>query len=348
MFGGGVPTLAGVPNLAEFWQEHFRDYVAKAEVAKAEEQALAQRQGVVRLEIGDKIFKTTWDVLRGSTYFTSMRDRWSHGCPSFVDRDPTGFAQLLRYLRQGVPSASLPRDDVALFTSVCLEAEFFGVDGLLRHIKARVARNLKPSLDDDARAVAFFDETHGSISAALEKGLLPQRFFEALTPDGPVGNLRIRCGNAYLFLRVRDGADEFVVVKYDDDWRAQIHQELYTSDEELALPLLLGACTRGDTRGNGGAVRSQYCSSIILEQYPPAITRNALGFHAPPLAWEDDLLSAEEVARIYDHPAGASTPEWFGTTCLDYEERGMKMKAIRMLRRVDGGMTKAFGRIELN
>ena len=258
-----------------------------------------------------------------------MHERWETGGPIFIDRDPAGFSQLIRYLRQGLPSASLPRDDTTLFTSTCLEAEFFGVSGLLKHIKVRVARNLQPSLAaSDEQAVAFFDQAHGSVSAALEKGLLPRRYFEALKPDGPVGRLRVRCGTAYLFLRIRDGAEEFVVVKYDE-WREGVRQELKTADEELALPLLLGM------------IQAQRCRSIVLERYTSAVTRNALGFPEPPLCWEDDLAAAKQVASIYHHAQGADTPPWFSTTCLD-DDRGMRKKVAAMLRSVDaGGITDA-------
>ena len=140
------------------------------------------------LNVGGRRFETTTTLLElKTTYFRGMFESAVPGSrvdDIFVDRDPDGFALLLRFMRQGAVAAVLPRNDPALCTAVLAEADFFGVDALLQAVKAKAYRNVAPtsrfSSDtelEDAEAARLFDTSVGSISEAIEAGVLPARFF---------------------------------------------------------------------------------------------------------------------------------------------------------------------------
>ena len=151
----------------------------------------------VTLNVGGKRFETTVELLeRKTTFFQGMFESAAPEAEIFVDRDPEAFALLLRFMRQGIVAALLPRNDPALAASVLSEADYFGVDSLLQPVKAAAFRNqclhkrfphhhspiYEPSAepdprDDDAKAAAEFDKRFGSVGQAIESGLLPARYF---------------------------------------------------------------------------------------------------------------------------------------------------------------------------
>lgn len=165
----------------------------------ATEGANAWSEHKIVLNVGGRRFETTTSLLQQkTTYFKGMFDSATPSQEVFVDRDPEAFAMLLRFLRHGIVARSLPRGDPDLCAAVLAEADFFGVEALLQPVKAAAHRNMQPStsrmgaisqqnlienmehakrmLDDHAAADAF-DKDVGSIVEAIEKGVLPTRFF---------------------------------------------------------------------------------------------------------------------------------------------------------------------------
>jgi hypothetical protein len=146
------------------------------------------------LNVGGRTFRTTTSLLQQKTsYFRGMFDSAAPEAEVFIDRDPDAFAILLRFLRHGIVARALPRGDPDLCAAVLAEADFLGVETLLQPVKVAAYRNMQVprsrvgaisqrlndssgELDDDGAAHAF-DEAVGSITEAIEAGVLPARFF---------------------------------------------------------------------------------------------------------------------------------------------------------------------------
>ena len=141
--------------------------------------SLPPASGAVTLNIGGTIFKSSASTLSSSSeYFSRLfSGMWTTGDELFLDRDAAPFEILLTFMRSGL--IELCENDTSLWRRTVREADFFGMDGFLTAVKARTHRNgLSPSwAGTDAEAAAAFDAEHGSVEAALEEGVLPQRFF---------------------------------------------------------------------------------------------------------------------------------------------------------------------------
>jgi len=168
-------------------------------------------QDCVVLDVGGTLFKSTISTLTSScTYFASLfSHEWAPASESreiYLDRDPDAFKVLLSCLRNHV--ALLPETDPDLCKRVLLEAEFFGVEWLLRDVKHQTLRHepysagergrysgWDPSastdvLKDPARAAQKFDELFGGLRDALRTGVLPSRFFRKADPYGAQAKVR--------------------------------------------------------------------------------------------------------------------------------------------------------------
>ena len=145
----------------------------------------------VVIDVGGRTFTTSRSTLTAaSAYFEHcFSDRWDQDDsePCFLDRDPEPFVVLLSFMRSGM--LELPESDASLARRVMHEAEFLGVDGLLRHVKSRAHRNMHPTwTGTDLAAEAAFDEQHGGLVPAMHSGILPDRYFapEATPPEPKV------------------------------------------------------------------------------------------------------------------------------------------------------------------
>ena len=98
-----------------------------------------------------------------------------------MDRDPDAFKVLLSAIRSGpgCGCSILPRSDSSLCARVLRDAEYFGVDWLLEEVKCRAQRNVHAGEEEEEYdgTAAGFDEEHGSITDALDSGVLPDRIF---------------------------------------------------------------------------------------------------------------------------------------------------------------------------
>mmetsp|Transcript_39729 Transcript_39729/g.127706 ORF Transcript_39729/g.127706 Transcript_39729/m.127706 type:complete len:305 (-) Transcript_39729:725-1639(-) len=146
--------------------------------------------GRVVLDVGGTRFVSSRSTLEGaSSYFRSLLVRWSPATPDdpiFLDCDADAFGVLLSHMR--VPSCVLlPPGDVGLATRVLLLAEYLGLDGFLTAIKARAYSHMHSSCSTatDAAAATAFDEEAGGLQQAIDKRLLPARFFAPEPPPPP-------------------------------------------------------------------------------------------------------------------------------------------------------------------
>ncbi len=106
----------------------------------------------------------------------------------FIDKDPKSFKYLLTYMREGY--IDIPRDDFVLAKSIILQAQYFGLDGILQFVKARSVQNfpqafgVKTSLSFDEcdmdDIIMKFDDRYGNLIDAFdeEDGCLPLAYFE--------------------------------------------------------------------------------------------------------------------------------------------------------------------------
>ena len=163
----------------------------------------------VTLNCAGTLFYTTTATLRlTSSYFASMlNDRWEESKPDeiFLDRDADAFKVLLSCMRNH--TVLLPQSDADLFARVMLEANFFGVDWLVREVKAKAVQNSRAEKHSDRfrdfdsnyehtmlcheiaeaveenreavllKAEEYFDKRFGGLTKALQDGLLPDRYF---------------------------------------------------------------------------------------------------------------------------------------------------------------------------
>lgn len=166
-----------------------------------------------------RISTTVSTLSASSSYFSAkFSSEWAQdtGGELFLDRDAEPFEILLSCMRSRTV-ALLPHDE-RMFKRVLLEAEYFGVDFVLDHVKACTFRSMQPtppvggtsaavSADEtaaagdtagaeatvvtlsDSDAAAAFDAEHGGLEGALRAGVLPRRYFQrdAPPPSRPPG-----------------------------------------------------------------------------------------------------------------------------------------------------------------
>ena len=161
--------------------------VADSACGTAKRPALSRSADRVHLVVGGEHFHTSKLTLRASTFFSAMLDGSWHEADDdevFVDRDPDSFRVLLSCLRAG--RAILPEHDTNLCIRALLDAQFYGMESLLEEIKSTTychmhpgaCRGLAPKLSPSEK----FDKETGGILDAIDKGLLPERFFKAAPP----------------------------------------------------------------------------------------------------------------------------------------------------------------------
>ena len=117
----------------------------------------------------------------------------------YLDRDAAPFEVLLSCMRSRTV-ALLPTDE-CMFKRVLLEAEFFGVDFVLNHVKAKAAQNINLRRRSEAQAsivarttfgsggdsykigsdtdvaLRYFNEKWPALEDAFKAGVLPARYF---------------------------------------------------------------------------------------------------------------------------------------------------------------------------
>lgn len=158
----------------------------------------------VELHVGGTArFSTTVTTLSASSHYFSAKfsGDWSQESDSvlYLDRDAAPFEVLLSCMRSRTV-ALLPTDE-CMFKRVLLEAEFFGVDFVLNHVKAKAAQNINLRRRSEAQAsivgrttfgsggdsykigsdadvaLRYFNEKWPALEDAFKAGVLPARYF---------------------------------------------------------------------------------------------------------------------------------------------------------------------------
>jgi hypothetical protein len=150
---------------------------------KTEDQASATKRrrkdrDCVQVNVGGTIFTTSkLTLISNSSYFASRfspdwndrEDTYTNGTSIFVDQNPKSFEVLLAFMREGFIKKS------ELTESVLSQAEYFGIENLLRAVKCAAFRYINPvtcTISDD-EACKRFDNTYGGIVGAIKEGVLP-------------------------------------------------------------------------------------------------------------------------------------------------------------------------------
>ena len=121
--------------------------------------AASQPTQRVIIDVGGTKLTTTTTTIMRSSYLAGMidLDAWSsdadHCAEIFLDRDPEIFAQLLRLMRQQPHIAGLLPSDPQQCASVITEADFFGFEGLLTHVKVQTYFNSREPKDDHPKYI---------------------------------------------------------------------------------------------------------------------------------------------------------------------------------------------------
>ena len=145
--------------------------------------------GRVLLNVGGQHFESSRSTLEGSSsYFQALLARWdeeSSGEPLFIDCDADAFRVLLSHMRIA-SNLILPDHDDKLCARVLLLAEYLGMEDFLAKVKAKAYNNLHPEAEATAYedAAAAFDAEVGSLQEAIDKKVLPARYF-APAPKPP-------------------------------------------------------------------------------------------------------------------------------------------------------------------
>ena len=153
----------------------------------------------VVLNVGGTLFHTTLDTAGRSVMLAGMLDIsvWDedpkHCEEIFLDRDPALFTNILGLMRQGnVMGAALDANDFRLSAAILAEADFWGIEHFLQHVRATAWRNetgkTAAELDDEAADAAFIENV-GSIQDALASGFLPRRYFTRSVEDRKIVQL---------------------------------------------------------------------------------------------------------------------------------------------------------------
>ena len=139
------------------------------------------------VDVGGREFVTSVSTLsHSSIYFSShFSGRWNNGSGSsdekkdeeepyyFLDQDADAFAILLNYMREGIVNIK------DLNARVLLQAEFLGIETLLKAVKVKTYCNTNPSFKGtEDEAVAGFIAKYGDVRKAITYGDLPKYLVE--------------------------------------------------------------------------------------------------------------------------------------------------------------------------
>jgi hypothetical protein len=138
-------------------------------------------QDCVQINVGGTIFATSKSMLMSNSSYFSSRfliewDDQEDGDGdddddeiTFIDQDPTAFKDILGFMRHGFINKT------EITQLVLVQADFFGIETLLRAVKCAAFRYMNPKTtsvsDDDV--CQRFDDTDVDVIDAIKKGVLP-------------------------------------------------------------------------------------------------------------------------------------------------------------------------------
>ena len=153
------------------WFCSFRHQNEQAATSSVRMRPRQRSTRTVVLNVGGVPFQTSLETLRQEGSVLSRYARTS-GAEAFIDRDPTHFRTILNYLRhqkrrfQGHVAAALLPKTSALLEELRLEAEFYGLRGLVRLVQVHKAEHeLAPQPIGPAISVDLVATKHCSTAA---------------------------------------------------------------------------------------------------------------------------------------------------------------------------------------
>jgi len=148
-------------------------------------------KSTVCLNVGGRVFKVAIATLQlaGGPYLNALlSNNWKDAEEEgefFIDRDSDSFAVILSFLRSGCKLLKIDEGDKKLFSSVLLDAEFFGIDSLLNFVKLTCFKNMgqyrffsPPKPLKDAEMIEKFDKEFKTINDLLNSRQFPSCFFK--------------------------------------------------------------------------------------------------------------------------------------------------------------------------
>jgi hypothetical protein len=124
--------------------------------------------------------------MNGSCFFEAALTNFAESTEEEfrVDRDPAPFLILLNYMRSGVLQCS--SEQQGLLMGVVLEADFYGMDGLVKEVKQKCCLNLRrrpgaavPSLTA-ARLAAAVKKLFPTAQQLVQHEHFPRMYFEGV------------------------------------------------------------------------------------------------------------------------------------------------------------------------
>jgi hypothetical protein len=202
----------------------------------------------------------------------------------FVDQTPKSFEVLLAFMREGL----INKTDIT--QSVLVQADFFGMDTLLRAVKCAAFRYMNPtdsSISDD-EACQGFNDAYGGIMGAIKSGVLPSHIKKPCQEDEHIAK-------EYAHLRILD----LVIEERDSD-----HRDLTTLCTFVQVPAhVLDPTASRDPEANPAIVPN--CHTFL-----DAI--NWLHRHGF-VTKEDKLQKVDMDHRLY-------ADYWFSRCCVEEEK----------------------------
>lgn len=139
-----APSLSESNLKHQFTMSQASSRQAEAARARPSSGVTLQKQRVVRLQVGETVFVTTYHTLcKESAFFqSSLSDRYQQltNGTYFVDADPELFAHILRYLRHGIyPVSFTPSKghDHATYLGIKRLATDLGIERLAKWISEK-------------------------------------------------------------------------------------------------------------------------------------------------------------------------------------------------------------------
>jgi BTB/POZ domain len=184
---------------------------------------------IVILNVGGTTYVTTKTTLliKGSYFEKRLCGQMLPGVTVndgiFIDRDGALFASILNYLRN--LDNYEPPNDPKLLLDLLNEAQFFGLDGLIEKIKARIPPAKK--------GFVITINLKNSAAESLTFGWIPQELADELNPD-LIGKITTNAVATYNLRWTTRGKSAWIISRTEENYRV-ISKEEYVGHTTLSF-----------------------------------------------------------------------------------------------------------------